>query len=176
VAVGLLAMLGLSAMGCGPDSDDEASGRDSPGEDTSPSATDDEGCDVDGGVAADDAEPETSVEVSLTDYGVSAQPPEVPAGATELVVANDGRIWHELAVVRFDGDPGALPLDQFGGADETRIPEEAIVGKVREFLAGTTCRATFDLEPGRYALICNLVDDGSNPHYSQGMYTGFTVT
>jgi hypothetical protein len=167
-------MLSLSAVGCGPDSDEGASGRESPGEGTSASGVGDDGCDVDGGVAEDDAD--TTVEVSLTDYGVSARPPEVPAGATELVVANDGRIWHELAVVRFDGDPGALPLDQFGGADETQIPEEAIVGKIREFLAGTTCRATFDLEPGRYALICNLVDDGSNPHYSQGMYTGFTVT
>jgi hypothetical protein len=181
LACGLVAVLGLGAVGCGEDADpadrgstgDGASASDGDDGQSASASDDDSGCDI---VGASSADPTTSVEISLTDYAVAAVPQEVPAGPTEMVVANDGRIWHELIVVRVDGESGALALDPFGGADETQIPEDDIVGKVREFLAGTTCTATFDLAPGSYALICNLVDDGSNPHYSQGMHTGFTVT
>jgi hypothetical protein len=184
VAAGMAVVVGLgaTAAGCGGDGgeDDGASDRGlsssggrGGGEEAAAGDAGDEACDVVGGSSA---EADTSVEVAMREYAVTAAPEQVPAGRVELVTANDGRIWHELMVVRVDGDPGALALDQFGGADETVIPEEDVVGKIREFLAGTTCRATFDLAPGRYALICNLVDDGSNPHYSQGMYAALTVT
>lgn len=179
LAAGLGAVLGLGLVlvGCGEDADPgaraSAGGHD--GRSESAAREDDSGCDVVGGSSGSDGAA-TPVEISLTDYAITAVPQEVPAGPTEMVVANAGRIWHEVIVVRVDGDPGALPLGPFGGVDEAQIPEDDIVGKVLEFLAGTTCTATFDLAPGRYALICNVVDDGSNPHYTRGMYTGFTVT
>ena len=50
------------------------------------------------------------------------------------------------------------------------------VGRIFDFVANTSCTARFDLEPGTYALICNLVDDGFSPHYPQGMYAELTVT
>jgi plastocyanin len=179
VVAGLLALLSLAPSACGSDGDQESAGEglsssDGGGERSETTPASEEACDLRGADA--DAEATTSVEVSLTEYAVATQPATVPAGPVELVVANDGRIWHELVVVRTEADPGALPVDAYGGADEAQIPEQDIVGKVLEFLAGTTCRATFDLEPGRYALICNLVDDGSNPHYTQGMYGALTVT
>ena len=62
-----------------------------------------------------------------------------------------------------------------GGADQAKFHDDE-VGRIFDFVANTTCTARFDLEPGRYALICNLVDDGFNPHYSQGMSTTLTVT
>jgi hypothetical protein len=179
-ATGLAVLLGLGVVptACGSD-DDPGSGSlgaaDAGSRDERSETTEDEddGCDV---VGASRSEPDSSVELTLNEYVIGAEPQQVAAGTVELVANNEGRIWHEVIVVRHDGDPGAFPLGPFGGADETQIPEDAIVGKLREFLAGTTCTASFDLAPGSYALICNLVDDGSNPHYDQGMYTGLTVT
>jgi len=130
------------------------------------------GCDVDGAV---DAAPVGSIEATLTEYAVGLSQPSAPAGAVELVATNVGLVDHELTVVRFDGDPGALPLNVVGGAELSELPDGAEVGRIWSFPPDATCRATFDLAPGRYALICNVVDDGTNPHYSQGMYTAFTV-
>jgi hypothetical protein len=130
------------------------------------------GCDVDGAV---DAAPVASIEATLTEYAVALSQPSAPAGAVELVATNVGLVDHELTVVRFDGDPGALPLNVVGGAELSELPEEAEVGRIWSFPPDATCEATFDLAPGRYALICNVVDDGTNPHYSQGMHAAFTV-
>jgi hypothetical protein len=176
VAAGLVVLLGMVPAACGSDDEprsESLGAADAGSGDERSATTEDDGCDV---VGASRSEPDSSVELTLNEYVIGAEPQQVPAGTVELVANNEGRIWHEVIVVRHDGDPAAFPLGPFGGADETQIPEDAIVGKLREFLAGTTCAASFDLAPGSYALICNLVDDGSNPHYDQGMYIALTVT
>ena len=174
----LVVLLGWAAAACAGDGDgdDTAAGGEDTGGGSSestatPAPTD---CDVVGEQA--DGPADTSIDLRMTEYAITATPAVAPAGPVELVAANEGRIWHELIVVRYDGDPGSIPLDAYGAADEAQLGEDAVVGKILEFLAGTTCRATFDLAPGEYALICNLVDDGSNPHYRQGMYTSITVS
>jgi hypothetical protein len=129
------------------------------------------GCDAQG---TSTSEPDTTVTVKLAEFSVHATPDAVPAGTIGFVAENQGSIFHELVVVRWDGDPGKLPLNDAGGADQTKFKED-IVGRIDDFMAHKTCRVSFDLDPGRYALICNLVDDGFTPHYSQGMYTAFTV-
>jgi hypothetical protein len=180
VAVGLVMVLGLGLLGCGSDGDDDggggAAGRlDSSGQGGSEgetATTRDPNCD---GRGWSDAEPTSSVDVSMAEYTLTATPAEVPAGTVELSAANEGTLFHELVVVRWDGDPGSLPLNSAGGADQPQF-RDAEVGRIFDFTAHVTCTARFDLEPGTYALICNLVDDGFNPHYSQGMATELTVT
>jgi hypothetical protein len=179
---GLVVALALGAVACGADGDDDsASGRSGGfgdgGQETgsgSEDATDttlDPNCD---GRGWSDAEPTAEVAVTMGEYSLAASPAEVPAGTVEITADNQGHIFHELVVVRWDGDPGALPQNDAGGADQVQFRDDE-VGRIFDFVANTSCTARFDLEPGTYALICNLVDDGFNPHYSQGMFTRLTV-
>jgi hypothetical protein len=53
------------------------------------------------------------------------------------------------------------------------------VKEIQEFEAGRKSGATFTLDPGKYVLICNLVDERNGEkmaHYQKGMHTAFTVT
>jgi hypothetical protein len=178
VVTGLVVVLAVGALGCGSDDDDEGGGGAGSGLDSSASGGDeatetiqDPNCD---GRGWSDAEPTASVDVAMSEYSLTAAPAEVPAGTIEITAENEGHIFHELVVVRWDGDPAALPLNDAGGADQAQF-HDAEVGRIFDFVANTTCTARFDLEPGKYALICNLVDDGFNPHYSQGMHALLTV-
>lgn len=167
----LLAVLGVSALlliACGDDGDTT-----SPPSTTATTVEDGGGCEVDLGATTDGAT--TTVDVALSEYAVDAAPASVPAGTVEFSATNDGMIAHELVVVRWDGDPADIPLNPVGGADR-QVLGDAIRGRIRLFPSGETCAGTVDLEPGRYALICNAVDDGTSPHFSQGMHTSFTVT
>ncbi|HEY8545320.1 MAG TPA: hypothetical protein VIL36_09745 [Acidimicrobiales bacterium] len=138
---------------------------------------DDDGpdCDVDGEVTDGAVEPVATLDVTLSDFAFSLSRPSVPAGPVELVARNIGLIPHEVTVLRYDGDPGDLPRNPVGGADTSVLPDGAEVGRIWSFEPDVTCRAVFDLTPGRYALLCNVVDDGTNPHYAAGMHTGLEV-
>lgn len=109
-------------------------------------------------------------------WPIIAIPSSVVAGQVTFNATNAGRFGHELVVIRTDRDPGALPTLPTGEVDENQV---TIVGQIGEFEPGTRT-LTLNLEPGRYALICNVVarrPDGSlSPHYQRGMFTRFTVT
>jgi hypothetical protein len=172
VAALALAVLGLA--GCGDDGGDRPSALGATTTTSAGAPAGGAGCDVDGAVAGG-TEPGAAVELALSEFAFGLSQASAPAGPVELVARNDGRIAHEVVVVRFDGDPGAIARNPVGGADTSTLGAGAEVGKIWSFEPGATCRATFDLAPGRYALICNVVDDGTNPHYSQGMHAGFVA-
>ena len=165
--------LGLLASGCSGSGSGDDGGSALVDEVTTSTTGPASGCEVDGAI---DGEPATTVDVTLSEYAVALSRATVPAGAVELVARNDGRIAHEMSVVRFDGDPASIPVNVVGGADVTQLPDGALVGRIWSFDPEASCRGTFDLAPGTYALICNVVDDGTNPHYGLGMSTALTVT
>jgi hypothetical protein len=52
-----------------------------------------------------------------------------------------------------------------------------VVGEIEDIPVGTSPDLTLTLEPGAYALICNVVDPDTNEaHHQMGMRTGFTVS
>ena len=106
------------------------------------------------------------VAVSLDEWLIDPEVSEVPAGAIEFVVTNDGDEPHELVVIK--SDVAADGLEVVDGV----VPEHAVDfrGEVEEFPAGETASGVFRLEPGRYLLICNIP-----LHYEQGMVAEFTV-
>jgi hypothetical protein len=171
---GLVVVLALAMVACGEDGDAAGgtSSRGDGGGEGGAETTLDPNCD---GRGWSDAEPTSSVTVTMDEYTLTPRPALVPAGTVEITADNQGNLFHELVVVRWDGDPGALPLNEAGGADQTQFRDDE-VGRIFDFVANTACTARFDLEPGTYALICNLVDDGFSPHYTQGMFTKLTVT
>jgi hypothetical protein len=173
VLVGLVA---ASLGACGSDGGEATdAGGDRERDTTAPAdgAAAESGCESRGTTSE---EPAVTVDIAMGEFTMQPSATEVPAGPVEMHASNDGMIWHELVVVRYDGDPGSIPQTSAGGADLQQLPEDAEVGRILNFMTGVACRATFDLAPGSYVLLCNLVDDGFTPHYSQGMYAPLTVT
>jgi uncharacterized cupredoxin-like copper-binding protein len=62
------------------------------------------------------------------------------------------------------------PADQLEVNAEDKVSEDDSVGEVSETPEGESGSVTLDLEAGNYVLVCNIAK-----HYSQGMYTAFTV-
>lgn len=120
----------------------------------------------------------TPVQVGLSEWKVTPDMPSVAAGMVSFTADNVGEAPHELLVVRADS-LADLPLDGNGAVVESKLPKGAVIGEIEKIASKTSQAATFDLEPGRYALICNLVHiDGDiiESHYEFGMGTEFEVT
>lgn len=90
-----------------------------------------------------------------------------PAGEVTFEMLNEGAVVHDLWVVRTDLAYDQLPVE--GGVAVTGGVNE-VIDKVLETDAGTTISLTVNLEPGNYALICNIP-----AHYQLGMRAPFTI-
>jgi len=122
----------------------------------------------------------TSVSVGLQEFAIVPSVASAPAGKVTFVAKNTGPDdVHEMVVLRTDLDPAALPVDNDGKADEEGDGITSI-GETGDVAVGATKDVAFDLAPGKYVLICNIVQtepDGSKEaHYKVGMRTAFTVT
>ena len=122
----------------------------------------------------------TSVSVGLQEFAIVPSVASVPAGTVKFVAKNSGPDdIHEMVVLRTDLDAAALPVDKDGKADEEGDGITSI-GETGDVAVGETKDVSFDLAPGKYVLICNIVQtepDGSiEAHYKVGMRTAFTVT
>ncbi|MDE2696934.1 MAG: hypothetical protein OXH97_10535 [Chloroflexota bacterium] len=91
----------------------------------------------------------------------------VPAGEVTFEMLNEGAVVHDLWVVRTDLAYDALPVE--GGVAVTGGQNE-VIDKVLETDAGSKVSLTVNLEPGNYALICNIP-----AHYQLGMRAPFTI-
>ncbi|HEX6208019.1 MAG TPA: hypothetical protein VF058_06615 [Actinomycetota bacterium] len=142
-----------------------------------------------------------TVDVTLQEWSVVAGQDSVAAGPVTFNVTNEGPDHpHELVVIRTDLDPAELPTTDEGAVDEEGEGIE-VIGEIEEFPPGETHDATFDLEPGSYVLVCNVVavagehgegheeeeemmeEEGEHEgmeemeiHYMLGMRAPFTVT
>ena len=106
--------------------------------------------------------------MTLKEWSLTPDKTSVPSGGETFVATNAGTVKHELVVIKTDLAPDSLKLS----GDE--VDEKASgqkIGEIEEFSPGKTERATFNLQPGKYVLFCNIPD-----HYRQGVRTGFEVT
>ncbi len=148
----LLLAVALLALACGDNGDDGGS---------SPPAT-----------ATGEAElfvdPDAPiVNVELGEFFVTPDVAEIEAGPVTFSASNMGAIPHELVVIKTDTPVDELPVEN-ARVDEDAAGEE--IGEIEEFDAGLALSETYDLEPGKYALICNIPG-----HYQGGMFVEFTV-
>lgn len=150
----LLLAVALLALACGDNGDDGGS---------SPPAT-----------ATGTAEAELSVDpdapvvnVDLGEFFVTPDVAEIEAGEVTFSATNVGAVPHELVVIKTDTPVDQLPVEN-GKVNEDAAGEE--IGEIEEFDVGLTLAASYDLEPGKYALICNIAG-----HYQGGVFTEFTV-
>ena len=125
----------------------------------------------------EDLDVDTTVEVALDEFSITADPDEVAAGNVEFEATNDGTEPHEMLVVK--GTPDSLEIVD-GRVDEEALGDDAFLGEIPPFPAESSCAGTFALDAGDYTLLCNILeteDDGTVvSHVEEGMITGFTVT
>jgi len=100
-----------------------------------------------------------------------------PAGVISLVATNVGWRTHELVILPLAADAaaGQRNVGPDGKAAETGSLGEAsgscAAGTGKGIAAGTVGWTTVTLPPGRYELVCNLVN-----HYADAMHQEFVVT
>ena len=72
---------------------------------------------------------------------------------------------------RAANDPDGAVDEEGGGI--------TVIGEIEPFAPGQTMNASFDLEPGSYVFVCNVVEDEdgeTESHYQNGMRAAFTVS
>ncbi len=141
VAVGVA----LVVAGCGGDDDENAAG----------SGTTD---------TVETEKQATTLDVSMTEFKFAPANPELARGPIEITATNKGKTPHEIVLLKTDADPSKLRKDGNG------VSEKDSVGEIPEVPAGQSGSETFDLKPGKYAMVCNIPG-----HYDAGMYGSLTV-
>jgi uncharacterized cupredoxin-like copper-binding protein len=117
-----------------------------------------------------------TVEITLQEFAVGADPASVSAGSVTFEATNEGPDdVHEFVVIATDLGVTKLPTVEDGSVDEEGEGLE-VIGEIEDIPVGETQSVTLDLEAGNYALICNIYDaDEDEAHYQEGMRTPFTV-
>jgi uncharacterized cupredoxin-like copper-binding protein len=102
--------------------------------------------------------------IRMTEFAFDPKDAIAKAGRVTITAPNDGRVVHELVLLKTDEDPATLPKK----GDE--VDESTSVGEIADVEPGLTKKATFKLAPGKYAMVCALPG-----HYEGGMYGSLTV-
>jgi uncharacterized cupredoxin-like copper-binding protein len=129
--------------------------------------------------AAESPEPgSTTVDVTLQEWAVVPAVATAKAGSVTFKVTNTGPVdTHEFVVFRTDLDQRGLPTGADGSVDEAGAGVEAI-GELEDVTVGSVQEVTFELQPGKYVFVCNLVEQSGGTtevHYKLGMSAAFTV-
>jgi len=116
-----------------------------------------------------------TVDVTFQEWAIEPSVVEVKAGQVTFNAKNlSTKEEHEMVVVKTDLGLFDLPKGSDGKVDEEGAGMTA-VGEISETAAGASGTVTLDLAPGKYLLICNIVDADGTAHYGSGMSTAFTV-
>jgi uncharacterized cupredoxin-like copper-binding protein len=116
------------------------------------------------------------VQVSLREWSITSTVNQVKPENVRFVVTNDGQFPHEFVIVKSDLSIEELPVAD-GKVDEEKV---ARVDEIEPFGAGETQTKTLDLAPGKYILICNIVErppgEPIRSHYQEGMRAAFLIS
>ena len=102
--------------------------------------------------------------IRMTEYAFDPADAVAKAGKVTITAPNDGKLVHELVLLKTDADPASLPKK----GDE--VDESTSIGEISDVEPGSTKKATFKLVTGAYAMVCALPG-----HYEGGMYGSLTV-
>jgi uncharacterized cupredoxin-like copper-binding protein len=139
----------LLAIGCGGDNNDS----------TQPAATS-----TQNGGATNTV---NNVTVQMGEYFFKPKDVSAPAGKVVLTAPNNGKVEHELVLLRTNVDPAKLATEKDGEVEEDTYSGP---GEIPDVEPGETGKTTLNLKPGKYAMICNVPG-----HYKAGMYGQVTV-
>lgn len=106
-----------------------------------------------------------ALSIRMREFAFDPKDAVAKAGKVTLSTPNDGKVVHELVLIRTDTDPAKLPKKKNGRVDESKA-----VGEIADVEPGATKKVSFTLKPGKYAMVCALPG-----HYESGMYGSLTV-
>jgi uncharacterized cupredoxin-like copper-binding protein len=109
--------------------------------------------------------------IRMDDYSFSPKDATATAGRVKITAPNDGKVVHELVLLKTNRDPGSFEVSG-GEVDEKALEESGakIPGEIADVPPGKSKTMTVDLTPGNYVMICNLPG-----HYQRGMYGSLTA-
>jgi uncharacterized cupredoxin-like copper-binding protein len=111
----------------------------------------------------------THMTLTLNEWAILSEVPEVAAGEITFDVMNTGEDVHEVIFIRSDMDITTLPPSRVRG----EVDEEAIgeyIGGFEDVQPAAMASGAINLTPGRYILLCNLTN-----HYAKGMVSTLQV-
>jgi len=113
-----------------------------------------------------------SVTINMSEYAFSPNNGSTNAGTVKISTPNQGKLPHELVLLKTNQAPGSLPTLSNGEVDEEGLEAKGVEspGEIEDVAPGETKSASLKLTPGKYVMICNLPG-----HYKQGMYGTLTV-
>jgi uncharacterized cupredoxin-like copper-binding protein len=154
----ILLAAALAASGCG--------GDDGGGSSTSSTSTTTSTTPADEATSAADPGPTgAEVEIGLKEWAVIVEAPSVGAGEVRFKAVNEGKVPHELVVLKTDTKAGDLKVE--GAVAKV---EGTKLGTVPHLGPKASGEVAVDLEAGHYVLLCNLPG-----HFQQGMRTDLDV-
>ncbi|MFN8232518.1 MAG: plastocyanin/azurin family copper-binding protein [Actinomycetota bacterium] len=119
-----------------------------------------------GGGGSDDAD----LQIDLADFTITLSTDTLAAGDLTFAATNAGPTTHEFEVFTMPADTDLDSIEIVNDVADVDAAGMKVVDEVEDIVAGTTAKLNLSLEPGDYAVICNLPD-----HYAQGMHASFTV-
>ena len=114
--------------------------------------------------AATGGAPASTIDAKLSEFAITTNSPVAKSGKVAFKATNDGKISHEMIVLKTNTPAGSLKVTN------GRVSEKDSVGEVSNIATGKTDGNTLNLKPGKYVLVCNLPG-----HYQQGMYAPLLV-
>ncbi len=118
------------------------------------------------------------LDVVLNEYSVVTDVDTLPEGPIKFDIKNAGEIEPELLLVRSDIPGAELPTKDDGSFDEGAGGVD-VEREIDDLEAGAETSRSYELDPGNYVLVCNIVEeiDGTETsHYALGMWTELTIT
>lgn len=111
----------------------------------------------------------TKVSVLEKEMEIQLSPATVPAGEIEFIAKNEGKIPHEMVVIKTDLPLDKLPLKN-GRLDEDKAGQK--IGEIEsdELKSGANKSLRLKLAPGKYLIQCNIPG-----HFTSGMKAQLTV-
>ncbi len=161
--VAILAMAVLSLSGCGSSTSTSST--------ASPAATSDTGDLTE--TTATSTTPSagaTALTVVMSDYAFTPKNATAATGPITITAPNQGKLVHELVLIRTDLPLAKLPTDSAGDVNEDAFPESKLPGEISETQPGATGKLTVTLPAGRYVMLCNVPG-----HYQAGMVGNLVV-
>ena len=149
--LGATVVFAASMVGCGGSDNGDGGGTAKAPAATAPQTTE--------STAASD-----TLTVKMSEFAFDPKDAVANAGKVTISAPNDGKVVHELVVLKTSADPAHLPMD----GDE--VDESKNVGEIPDVEPGATKKVTLNLAAGKYAMVCNLPG-----HYKAGMYGSLTV-
>jgi uncharacterized cupredoxin-like copper-binding protein len=119
---------------------------------------------------SEDGSSADAIQVAITNDAFTMPSATIDAGDVTFSAMNESSNVHEIEVFTVPDGVDATSLEITNNVADTDGAGMEVLDEVEDIAPGTTADLTVNLEPGTYALICNLPG-----HYAQGMVREFEV-